>query len=97
MKTSLPQRVSQFYQTRRRKQRWFRAVSALACVVVFCTVYALILPAITLEKDNPRLEAEAASASPGDVLTLHVTAQPDGEAESTVFYLAVQQDNAGLC
>ena len=50
MKNSLSQRAARFYQNRRRKQLWYRAVSAMACVVVFCTVYALILPAITLEK-----------------------------------------------
>lgn len=33
-----------------RRRIWKRIVSALACVVVFCTTYALILPAITLEK-----------------------------------------------
>ena len=51
MKNSLLQRAAQFYQNRRRKQLWYRAVSGMACVVVFCTVYALILPAITLEKE----------------------------------------------
>lgn len=34
----------------RRRRIWKKAVGALACAVVFCTVYALILPAITLEK-----------------------------------------------
>ena len=29
---------------------WQRVVSLLACVVVFCTTYAMILPAITMEK-----------------------------------------------
>lgn len=51
MKTSLLQQAAQFYQNRRRKQLWYRVVSGMACVVVFCTVYALILPAITLEKE----------------------------------------------
>lgn len=51
MKDSLPQRAAQFDQNRRRRQTWYRAVSCMACVVVFCTVYALILPAITLEKE----------------------------------------------
>ena len=97
MKQDALQGAEKYTKAHQRRKRWYQVVTGLACVVVFCTVYALILPAITLEKDNPRLEAEAASASPGDVLTLHVTAQPDGEAESTVFYLAVQQDNAGLC
>lgn len=35
----------------RRKSTWKRIVSVLACIVVFCTTYALILPALTLEKD----------------------------------------------
>ena len=30
--------------------RWKKVVSILACIVVFCTTYALILPAITKEK-----------------------------------------------
>ena len=38
------------YLVRKRRHRiWLRVVSSLACVVVFCTVYALILPAITME------------------------------------------------
>ncbi|MCI6646023.1 MAG: hypothetical protein MSH16_00075, partial [Oscillospiraceae bacterium] len=36
----------------RRKRRWHQIVTGLACVVVFCTVYALILPAITLENQD---------------------------------------------
>ena len=35
---------------RRRRRVWTRIVSIMACLVVFCTTYALILPAITLEK-----------------------------------------------
>lgn len=38
------------YQKRKRIRRmWKNAVGALACIVVFCTVYALILPAITAD------------------------------------------------
>lgn len=38
------------YRKRRMQKRWWvRVVSCLGCVVVFCTVYALILPAITAE------------------------------------------------
>lgn len=33
-----------------KRKRWHKFVGALACVVVFCTSYALILPAITMEK-----------------------------------------------
>jgi hypothetical protein len=34
----------------KRKGRWYRLMSILAAIVVFCTTYALILPAITMEK-----------------------------------------------
>lgn len=38
------------YLVRNRMRRfWRRVVGILACIVVFCTTYALILPAITLE------------------------------------------------
>lgn len=37
--------------THEKRRRWRGAVSVLACVVVFCTTYALILPAITLSAE----------------------------------------------
>lgn len=37
------------YRAYRRKKNWQRVVRAMAMVVVFCTTYALILPAITME------------------------------------------------
>ena len=36
----------------RRRRLWTRVVSMMMCVVVFCTTYALILPAITKETDT---------------------------------------------
>ena len=36
---------------RKRNSVWKRVVSALAVIVVFCTVYALVLPAITLSEE----------------------------------------------
>lgn len=41
-----------YTKSRRHKRFWRRSVTAMAAVVVFCTIYALILPAITLEKKN---------------------------------------------
>ncbi len=44
-------REAENYAVRKRRHRiWMKVVAGLACVVVFCTTYALILPAITLEK-----------------------------------------------
>lgn len=42
-----------YYEKKERRHRaWKKIVLTLASVVVFCTVYALILPAITLEGDT---------------------------------------------
>lgn len=39
------------FKIQKRKQRiWKKIISILVCIVIFCTTYALILPAITLEK-----------------------------------------------
>lgn len=35
-----------------KRRLWQRIVSGLTCIVVFCTTYALILPAITMEGDT---------------------------------------------
>ena len=42
--------AKKYTKAHQRKKRWYRVVTCLAAVVVFCTTYALILPAITLEK-----------------------------------------------
>lgn len=44
------QDVEKYTKAHLRKKRWYQVVTCLAAVVVFCTTYALILPAITLEK-----------------------------------------------
>lgn len=44
--------ASKTQTTKRRRRVWSRFVRVLAMVVVFCTTYALILPAITMEKST---------------------------------------------
>lgn len=51
MGRNLLDRAAGFLLAQRRHKRWQKAVSAMAAVVVFCTTYALILPAITLSND----------------------------------------------
>lgn len=46
-------RSAEKYRDRHRRNRiWKKLVSILGCVVVFCTTYALILPAITMERET---------------------------------------------
>ena len=46
--------ISERYQTytagRKKRRFWRKIVNVLGCVVIFCTTYALILPAITMEQ-----------------------------------------------
>ena len=55
--------AEKYLKAHNRKKVWHRIVSCLACVVVFCTTYALILPAITLEKDTCEIPEHTHSES----------------------------------
>ena len=46
----LLQDAEPYASAHRHKRRWYQVMACLAAAVVFCTTYALILPAITLEK-----------------------------------------------
>lgn len=50
MKNSFTNDSEKFIKKRRFTKRWHKVLLVLSCVVVFCTTYALILPAITLEQ-----------------------------------------------
>lgn len=50
MKQDALQGAEKYTKAHQRKKHWYQVVTGLACVVVFCTVYALILPAITMEQ-----------------------------------------------
>lgn len=52
MKQNIARDAENYMKNHRKKGRWYKLVTGLACIVVFCTTYALILPAITLE-GNP--------------------------------------------
>ena len=50
MKTNgMPRGYADYASAHRQKRRWLKIVTCLAAVVIFCTVYALVLPAVTLE------------------------------------------------
>lgn len=48
MKQRLAEQIISYHDAHTRKKRWKRIVMVLSCIVVFCTTYALILPAITM-------------------------------------------------
>ena len=52
MQKKMPPKVHTYIRKHLRLKYWRRVVIAMACVVVFCTTYALILPAVTLTGDT---------------------------------------------
>ena len=52
MKQTMLQRAAEYIKAYKGKKRWYKVLTCLAAVVVFCTTYALILPAITLENEQ---------------------------------------------
>ncbi len=56
MKHSVLQKAAEFIKRNKDKKAWRRATVCLSVLVLFCTVYALMLPAITMEKPRCGLE-----------------------------------------
>ena len=56
MQNQLLPEAEGYARTNVRRRIWRRFVRVMACIVVFCTTYALILPAITMEKTQCQLE-----------------------------------------
>lgn len=50
--------IRRILRDKARQKRWRQIMLCLSCVVVFCTIYVLILPAITLEKKTTCEEEE---------------------------------------
>ncbi len=51
MENNLEKRMEKYAKKHRQKKIWKKILSVLSAVVVFCTTYALILPAITQERE----------------------------------------------
>ena len=49
MNNKLEIQASKYVEAHGRKKRWHKVVTVLAAVVIFCTTYALIMPAVTMQ------------------------------------------------
>lgn len=52
--------IRRILRDKARQKRWRRIMLCLSCIVVFCTIYVLIIPAITLEKKTTCEEEQSA-------------------------------------
>ncbi len=55
LRKEIQSEVEQLNRSYQRRLVWYRVLSALMCVTVFITTYALILPAITMDEDEGAL------------------------------------------
>ena len=90
--------VERFIKLNRRMKRWQRVVSVMAAVVVFATTYALILPAITLDRDTataePGIEVAASENEAGEAGTNYEnTEEPAPEETAEEPEEAVAEDS----
>lgn len=81
---------------RRSRRRWGRIVSVLAAMVVFCTTYMLILPAITMERGAISVESETERQALGESVATVLGAEARDDAPVTYFVLRAEGANAGL-
>lgn len=56
MQKKILSEADRYFARKRRQRNWMKVVGALSCAVVFCTAYALILPAVTMENTSCGLE-----------------------------------------
>ena len=82
MKYSVAERLKNFIKNHLSKKRWVKAVTMMAAVVVFFTTYALILPAITAEKDkDPAIEQSIVAETTLDGTEVDVSELPTEEQQ----------------
>ncbi|MGN0517632.1 MAG: hypothetical protein ACI4II_02780, partial [Acutalibacteraceae bacterium] len=58
MNNDVIQQVDEYTKKHKRKKRWKNIVTCLAAIVVFCTTYALILPAITMDDTTTHVHSD---------------------------------------
>ena len=94
MKKEVLQDAERYAKAHKRKKRWHKVVTCLAAVVVFCTTYALILPAITLEMQGVSALTEEEQAQVNGVIALidALPASEEIEESSAAFDEAGDED-----
>ena len=96
MQESLMNKFLGYLKKHMQKKRWRAAAVCFAGVVVFCTTYMLILPAVTMTKGYPSLSAETFSAWSGDELTVRVKAGTEEGGNAKIYVLTLDGYNADL-
>ncbi|WP_195985201.1 SpaA isopeptide-forming pilin-related protein [Clostridium sp. D33t1_170424_F3] len=96
MRSELMDRVG-IYLKKHKKKRYAYVALSLACVMIAASVYgALSLPAVSMAKTQPQIEAEQTVAVLGETMETHVTAEAPEGKEPFIFVLHTLSNGAGL-
>lgn len=96
MKKTLTSQVKHYLADHTRRKRLGAVAGALSLCTAVGVFSALTMPAISMEKSNPLLQADGTTAQFGETLTARVTATAKTTADETVCYLAADELNAAL-
>lgn len=87
MKKSLIAQASKIYSEQRIKRTWLKLISLLCCAAIFCTSYALILPAVSLGTDVDNSTDGSASFVAGEELLKTVDKLDGGDLSDAVHWI----------
>lgn len=82
-------------QEKKKRRNWQKMILGFSAIVVFCTVYALILPAITLERTTEMETEESAYEISGEVSEEAVSEQSTEGITSKVSEATEEDDASG--
>ena len=88
MNQSVWQKLAQYMKEKKEQRIWKAGMGIAACLVVFCTVYTLILPAMTLEQ-------EAFCGDPAHEHTLACYSDPQADTEDAAVWEAMLPKTSG--
>ena len=77
--------AAEFLKKKKRKKHWYTTSGIIACLVALCTISALILPAITLEKSNLKVTAALSESVLKSSIDTEISAKAESSREKTVF------------
>ena len=96
MRNKLVRQAGEYLKSHKKKRHAFAALS-LACVIIAATVYgALSMPAISMAKKQPKLEAVRTSALFGETIEVRVSAEAPQGIEPYTFVLHTVGNGAAL-
>ena len=96
MQSDLWKKVEAYIKEYRRKRYTFLVLSVLSILMAGSVYAVLCMPAISMTKDQPRMEAEVIRAVYGDEISFRIEAEAPRGDKPAVFVLHTESNGAGI-